>query len=689
MLDYEVLKKKEELLENASKVLKSELVGIDDIIDGVINNIKSWFLFPELQSRPHVICLFGMTGTGKTVLVKRLCQLLDIESDMVYFNFAEIGENTSFQIESDIEDTLSNERSNRVFVYDEFQYAATLNSSGDEKDKKSGLKPFWELLDEGRLRKRINYWDLKVIYTIARLINLINLRNTMIIENGVWKNAVECLEHFNETERREISNMFDVNDIIFNDETMFNNKEKVGYENKFFFIRYHYVEEIRRIYNQVNEETLDEMDFFHKLSGMGSEEMSDFFLKLYKKSQKGYDLNFSDSIIFVIANLDEAYTMAFNSDPDMSPDQFHKITKDITIVKIKEALQRRFRNEQIARLGNVHMIYPSFSSDSFKKIIRITLEKYASEVKDNTGYILKFKNSIIDFIYNESVFPTHGTRPVFSSVYEIVKSKLPVIVKEIYTNKYDASIIEFSYKGKKTNITLFDNNCNKLTVLKYKEKTRVSNLRDSVCDEEQAIVGVHESGHFTVYAALMGKIPEKLCSRTASSNACGFLMSDYDDNKKLHSYESLLNNIKISLGGYCAEKQVFGKNFMSNGSSNDLREATEIASSLIREYGYVHPVVTTYLQDGGSTNHGRIVRTDNQEEVNKAIYDIIDVCTSQVDKILNDDGWKNLFRESSIYLSENSSMSKKKMTELYNSVPDEYKIKTISDTYYRDMVKSL
>jgi cell division protease FtsH len=89
---------------------------------------------------------------------------------------------------------------------------------------------------------------------------------------------------------------------------------------------------------------------------------------MLKVVSKGYDLKFNDSIIFVLMNLDEAYNMSFDVDPDMLPDQFHKMTKKLTIVDMKEALKRRFRNEQIARFGNLFMIYPSFSSDSFKKL---------------------------------------------------------------------------------------------------------------------------------------------------------------------------------------------------------------------------------------------------------------------------------------------------------------------------------
>ena len=73
----------------------------------------------------------------------------------------------------------------------------------------------------------------------------------------------------------------------------------------------------------------------------------------YEGSLKLMDL--TQSLIFVIGNLDEAYYMSRNINPDISADEFHHYTLKITVADVKKALQRRFRNEQIARLGNNHI----------------------------------------------------------------------------------------------------------------------------------------------------------------------------------------------------------------------------------------------------------------------------------------------------------------------------------------------
>ena len=162
-IDTEEIERKNKVVDHAISVLKKEFVGIDKQIDEIMDNVRTWYIYPQLQVRPLVVNLFGMSGIGKTSLVKRISQLLDIEKDYVYFNFASISESSSWEIENQIEEELSNEKSNRMFVYDEFQYAATINpKTGEERDNKSGLKPFWELLDSGLLHKRGEFWNVRL-----------------------------------------------------------------------------------------------------------------------------------------------------------------------------------------------------------------------------------------------------------------------------------------------------------------------------------------------------------------------------------------------------------------------------------------------------------------------------------------------------------------------------------------------
>jgi predicted Ser/Thr protein kinase len=76
-------------LDRAKSRLKAEFFGIDGVIDQLVDAISSWFLTPELQDRPMVVNLWGLTGVGKSSLVMRLSELLDLSKDTYVFDLGE------------------------------------------------------------------------------------------------------------------------------------------------------------------------------------------------------------------------------------------------------------------------------------------------------------------------------------------------------------------------------------------------------------------------------------------------------------------------------------------------------------------------------------------------------------------------------------------------------------------------
>ena len=711
LINIEEIKKKNEIVDNAIKVLKEEFIGIDKQIDEIMDNVRTWYLYPKLQTRPLVVSIWGLSGTGKTCVVKRISELLNIEKDYVYWNFASISESSSWEIENQIEEELSNETSNRMFVYDEFQYAATINpNNGAERDNKSGLKPFWELLDSGLIHKRSDFWTIRTPFKILDYMLKINAKCHMQIKNGVWVNAQECLEEFRPYDIQKFHEVFvfdiDSNQIKNLDSQKDSPKvyelkdvrpccDRVENENLPFFIRGNYLDGIIRLYDTVYGYISDKIETYHKLEGMNCNEIIEFISDIYEKARKGYDLKFNDSIIFVIGNLDEAYQISFDSNPDMSPDQFRKITEKISVVDIKDALKKRFRNEQIARLGNIHVIYPSFSKKNFEDIIQLSLNNYEKEVYHLTGYHLQFEDSIKKIIYDEGVYPTHGTRPIFSTVYEIVKSRLPEIIRQICEKGIKDDVTYISYAFDENNDIIFckcyDKNDNEIGIVEFNNvQLRLKKLRDSdVNDDQQALCALHESGHFVMYAKLFGKMPEKLVSRTAESDTGGFLMVDIDDSKKRISKKDMLKRIQVLLGGYVAEKIYFGDE-MTIGAESDLKDATRIASKMIRMYGMgITSCVSTYVEGGGDDPYGYFVNEDNQYYINENIKSIIAQAEEEVRKTLITDEWKKMLKESALYLCENSAMPQSKMVEIYDKVADSVKLSVRSETYYRNVIENI
>lgn len=696
-INKEEIREKNKLIDAAIVQLKKEFVGIDEQIDSIMNNVRVWFLYPQLQNSPCVVNIFGMTGCGKSSLVKRIAQLLNIEKNLVYFNFCSINEQSSWEIEEDIERQLDYECSNRMFVYDEFQYAATIDEQGAEKDNKNALKPFWELLDTGIIHKRTPFWEIREVFKALSHMMRINTLHPMELVNGVWVNSAECLSNFNAYDLKQLSEIFNFNldeeGKSNKDSNMSNNRKFIKdfyFEDGSFFLKECVLNRFTALYRKAYNLVCDTIDIYNKLRNMNVVEICDLFNDVYEKSQKGYDLKFKESIIFVIANLDEAYDVAFNVNPDMSPDQFNNITKKINIVDVKKALQKRFRNEQIARLGNIHVIYPSFTSKSFKKIIDLHLDLYKKTTKELCGLDVEFDKTIKKVIFDEAVYPTHGTRPIFSTIHEIVKTKLPYIIRNICDNEKDekASSIKYSYKNKKNIISIYDRDGNIIDTYKFDDRLRLCGIRNSTKDEQQADTAVHESGHFVVYSYLNGRVPEKLVSKSSDSEMEGFMMHNSKDIDSVYSRNECLNKIKVCLGGYVAEGIIFGEDRRSGGASGDLEKATEIASKMVRMLGMDDlPYVTTYLYR--SDNNGLLIREENQEYINNKIKCIIEDCLKDVIKIINMPHIMKMLKSSSKYLLQHSQMPKHMMNELLESAKSEGEILQNNETYYRDIVKNL
>lgn len=699
-IDIEEIKRKNEVIDNAIVELKKKYIGVDEQIDEIMNNVRTWYCYPQLQDRPCVINLWGLSGCSKTDSVRTIAKLLDLEEDLIYFNFADINEKNAWEIENDIEYSVGNNKSNRIIVYDEFQYAATLDKQKEEKDNKGALKPFWELLDTGILNKRPEMRTLFNVYKAYLILKrIVDTKYPIELVHGKWLNSEDYIKSLDEYERKSIFEVFtesekEIKPNIGCDMGQNNNEpiridSKTKRVNRCVELNPWFIDKAVDVYNNVNNSkfSTDNVDIKKKIYSMNVTELMEFFYNLYHSSCKGYKLDFKDSLVFVIGNLDEAYDVSFNVNPDMSPDQFHKITKKITVVDIKEALKDRFRNEQIARLGNIHVIYPSFSSRTFKGIIDLQLSKYAKEVEDRIGCKLTYDSSIKNIIYREGVFPTHGTRPVFSTIQEIVKSRLPEVMKAMTDAKLVQKLdsLEYSYSNGYVRVKTYDIDRNLLTTVKSKLKLRVDNLRKSTLDDKQALCAVHESGHFVAYASIYGNVPAKLISVATESGTGGFLLQDDDeDERAIKTYNYYMNNIKIALGGYVAERTVFGDDNKTSGAVSDLRKATSIASKMVLELGMYSAVFKSNIP---SMDSQYLVIDDKREDSNRTVNCIITKAIEELDELFSDDDYRTMLKKSSDYLSTHSELPRNKMKEIYSVIPNE-KRTVRNDRFYRDKLKN-
>ena len=103
-------------------------------------------------------------------------------------------------------------------------------------------------------------------------------------------------------------------------------------------------------------------------------------------------------------------------------------------------------------------------------------------------------------------------------------------------------------------------------------------------EHEKEIVAYHETGHAIVAAMQKGSAPvSKITIVPRTSGALGFTMQVEEDEHFLTTRTEAKEKIATLCGGRAAEELIFGE--MTTGASNDIEKATQIARSMVTEYG--------------------------------------------------------------------------------------------------------
>ena len=110
------------------------------------------------------------------------------------------------------------------------------------------------------------------------------------------------------------------------------------------------------------------------------------------------------------------------------------------------------------------------------------------------------------------------------------------------------------------------------------KKNRVMNPK------EKEIVAFHESGHAIVAESVKYADPvHKISIIPRGIAALGYTQQQPTEDRYLMTRAELLDRLAVLLGGRVAEELVFGE--ISTGAQNDLQRATDIARSMVAEYG--------------------------------------------------------------------------------------------------------
>ena len=610
---------KHQKLENARTILKQEFVGLDSIIDDLINYTSSWYAFNAIQDKPFVINLWGLTGVGKTSLVNRLVDLIDF-SDR-YFRF-DLGEkNNSMSFNRSLNTLCENKDESPVIIaLDEFQHTRTIKQPFRQEIDDDKNRMVWELIDSGN----VSYIDWK---------------------SGVWsfENMVGKLAWLLKAGVETKNGMVVSKKELFKKEMSISQDDEVPIP----FVPAEYYEDIIDFGGDVLKMGLQE-DVEKYLCTLDENETIDFLFKVLQLARRPSNKNFNKSLIFVLGNIDEAYTMSGNFSADIDADQFHELSLKITIPKLKKALRDRFRDEQIARLGNIHVIYPALNKKAYQRIIKMELDKTSTKLSELLSMEFEFDGSVEKQIYKEGVFPTQGVRPIFTTIQQIIKSKLSLFLSEMLTNNLSATKLKFSINEDLIECNYFFED---QIVLTKSDKliSTLEHLRKNRKDDLQAITAVHESGHALLSAILLKVIPEMIYSVSSDADSHGFIYTRSE--KEFLSKSELIPKAAMFLGGIVAEELIFGNEHITSGSGRDLEMATSFVSEMLKENGFGNDQIYHAVNELTDKHHYHIT-----SEIEREVKSIIVLARSLAETTLKRE--KKALLLMADYLSDHTKMQK-------------------------------
>lgn len=194
-------------------------------------------------------------------------------------------------------------------------------------------------------------------------------------------------------------------------------------------------------------------------------------------------------------------------------------------------------------------------------------------------------------------------------------------------------------------------------------------------DKEKRIVSFHEVGHALATATQKHTQPvQKITIVPRTMGALGYTMQMPEEEEHyLMSKDEILDQITVLLAGRAAEEIVF--NTKTTGASNDIERATNLARSMITQYGMsdkfgmagLESIQNKYL-DGRSVSN---CSEETKTAVDNEIVRVLKECHEKAVNILNEN--RDALDEISEFLIKEETITGKRFMEIFDKVKENRK----------------
>ena len=136
--------------------------------------------------------------------------------------------------------------------------------------------------------------------------------------------------------------------------------------------------------------------------------------------------------------------------------------------------------------------------------------------------------------------------------------------------------------------------------------------RRVISEKEKRILAYHEAGHALASHLMTGTSTVQKATIIARGSALGYTLNLPEEERYLHTKEELVDWMVVTLAGRAAEQVVFGR--VTNGAANDLEKVTDLARSMVFEYGMGDSAVSRTMRADNYALSEETKRMRDQEQ---------------------------------------------------------------------------
>ena len=190
-----------------------------------------------------------------------------------------------------------------------------------------------------------------------------------------------------------------------------------------------------------------------------------------------------------------------------------------------------------------------------------------------------------------------------------------------------------------------------------------------ITEKEKRITAFHESGHAILFHVLPDVGPVYTVSIIPTGvGAAGYTMPLPEKDEMFHTKGQMMQEIMVDLGGRIAEEMIFDD--VTTGASQDIKQATSIAKSMVTRYGMSDSVgLLNYDDDddevfiGRDLAHTKGYSEDVARRIDEEIRRIVDECYVKAREIIS--SYEDVLRRSAELLLEKEKIGRSEFEALF------------------------